>query len=84
MISVHPEGERVVLFDGADRAASADGQPHRAVAADGRRDGGVLGDLRTKQAFGDFKLHAEKWLPELPPDVTGKNQTNSSIYLQDR
>lgn len=42
------------------------------------------GDLRTKQAFGDFKLHAEFWLPELPPDVTGQNRANSGVYLQER
>jgi hypothetical protein len=42
------------------------------------------GDIRTKQAYGDFKLHAEFWLPNLPADVTGQARANSGIYLQDR
>ena len=42
------------------------------------------GDIRTKQTYGDFKLHAEFWLPNLPADVTGQARANSGIYLQDR
>ena len=42
------------------------------------------GDIRTKQSFGDFKLHVEFWLPNLPPDVTGQARANSGVYLQDR
>ena len=42
------------------------------------------GDVRSRQAFGDFKLHIEFWLPNLPPDVTGQARANSGIYLQDR
>ncbi|MFI6758022.1 family 16 glycoside hydrolase [Micromonospora sp. NPDC050417] len=42
------------------------------------------GDLRTKQSFGDFTLHAEFWIPNLPPEVTGQARGNSGIYLQDR
>jgi hypothetical protein len=42
------------------------------------------GDLRTKQAFGDFKPHVEFWLPNLPPEVTGQARDNSGIHLQDR
>ncbi|MFJ8148912.1 family 16 glycoside hydrolase [Streptomyces sp. NPDC096048] len=85
MISVHPEGERIVLFDGADRAAwqHTDGRTAQWPLTDGGMEV-CCGDLRTKQAFGDFKLHAEFWLPELPPDVTGQNRANSGIYLQDR
>jgi hypothetical protein len=42
------------------------------------------GDIRSRQAFGDFKLHLEFWLPNLPPDVTGQQRANSGVYLQDR
>ncbi|GAA3248012.1 family 16 glycoside hydrolase [Dactylosporangium siamense] len=42
------------------------------------------GDIRSKQSFGDFKLHIEFWLPNLPGDVTGQQRANSGIYLQDR
>jgi hypothetical protein len=47
-----------------------------------RRSAG--GDIRTKQTFGDFTLHAEFWLPNLPADVTGQARANSGVYLQDR
>jgi len=42
------------------------------------------GDLRTKDAFGDYKLHVEFKVPLLPPDVTGQNRGNSGIYQQER
>ncbi|MFC9267351.1 family 16 glycoside hydrolase [Streptomyces zhihengii] len=85
LITVHPKGARVVLFDGADRSAwqHTDGR----TASWPLTDGGMevcCGDLRTKQEFGDFRLHTEFWLPELPPDVTGQDRANSGVYLQDR
>jgi hypothetical protein len=42
------------------------------------------GDLRTKDAFGDFTLHVEFKVPLLPPEVTGQNRGNSGVYLQER
>jgi len=41
------------------------------------------GDIRTKQEFGDFKLHLEFWLPYEP---AGRSQSrgNSGVYIQDR
>ncbi|GAB3981191.1 hypothetical protein GCM10027615_61250 [Plantactinospora veratri] len=42
------------------------------------------GDIRSRQSFGDFRLHVEFWLPNLPADVTGQARANSGIYLQDR
>jgi len=42
------------------------------------------GDLRTKQAFGDYRLHAEFKVPLLPSDVSGQNRGNSGVYLQER
>ncbi|ALG11942.1 family 16 glycoside hydrolase [Kibdelosporangium phytohabitans] len=42
------------------------------------------GDIRTKQKFGDFKLHVEWYEPRYPSNVTGQARGNSGIYLQDR
>ena len=42
------------------------------------------GDLRTKDAYQDFKLHVEFRVPLLPDDVTGQDRGNSGVYLQDR
>jgi len=76
---------RVTLFDGTDLNAW---QGAGGAAATWPVSGGsaeVLGgDLRTKQTYGDFKLHVEFWLPNLPADVTGQARANSGIYLQDR
>jgi hypothetical protein len=85
MITVHPHGSRVVLFDGADRSAwqQTDGRTAQWPLTDGAMEV-CCGDIRTKQAFGDFKLHVEFWLPVLPPDVTGQDRANSGVYLQDR
>lgn len=42
------------------------------------------GDIRTIDAYQDFKLHAEFRVPLLPDDVTGQNRGNSGIFIQDR
>ncbi|RSM81667.1 DUF1080 domain-containing protein [Kibdelosporangium aridum] len=42
------------------------------------------GDIRTKQKFGDFKLHVEWYEPNYPPNVTGQARGNSGVYLQER
>jgi len=41
------------------------------------------GDIRTKQEFGDFKLHLEFWLP-YEPAGRGQGRGNSGVYLADR
>ncbi len=76
---------RIVLFDGTnmDNFQHANGAPVTWPLGNGGVE--VLGgDIKSKQAFGDFKLHAEFWLPLLPGDVTGQARANSGIYLQDR
>ncbi len=76
---------RVTLFDGNNLGAfrNGDGSAPTWPVANGYAE--VLGgDIRTKQTFGDFKLHAEFWLPNLPSTVTGQQRSNSGIYLQDR
>jgi hypothetical protein len=76
---------RIQLFDGTSLASW---EHTNGAAATWPVSGGsaeVLGgDLRTKQSFGDFTLHVEFWIPNLPPDVTGQARGNSGIYLQDR
>ncbi|TDC38475.1 DUF1080 domain-containing protein [Micromonospora sp. 15K316] len=85
VLAVRPHGERITLFDGGDLTEwqHSDGrEPEWAVA-----DGAMTvrgGDLRTVQAFGDFRLHVEFNLPQYPPDVTGQARANSGVYLQDR
>ncbi|WP_201787155.1 family 16 glycoside hydrolase [Actinoplanes sp. TFC3] len=81
----HNGTSRVTLFNGGTLGAfrNADGSAPTWPVSGGSAE--VLGgDLRTKQTFGDFKLHAEFWLPNLPADVTGQQRANSGIYLQDR
>lgn len=85
LISVRPHGKRIPLFDGSSQAAwqHTDGRAVQWPLADGSMEV-CCGDIRTKESFKDFTLHAEFWLPNLPPDVTGQNRANSGVYLQDR
>ncbi|MFE7031234.1 family 16 glycoside hydrolase [Streptomyces sp. NPDC057621] len=88
LITVRPKGASLTLFDGT--AASQSQWQH----TDGRRlqwplaDEGSMevccGDIRTVDAYQDFKLHAEFRVPLLPDDVTGQNRGNSGIFIQDR
>ncbi|RKR86500.1 carbohydrate-binding protein with CBM35 doain [Micromonospora pisi] len=81
-----PGGDnRVVLFDGTDTSnwRHTDGRAAQWPVADGAMEV-CCGDLRTKDAYGDFKLHLEFWLPKMPPEVTGQARANSGVFLQDR
>lgn len=40
--------------------------------------------LRTKEAFGDFKLHLEFWVPQTSPDTPEQARGNAGVYLQGR
>ncbi|SCG65637.1 family 16 glycoside hydrolase [Micromonospora rifamycinica] len=85
VLAVRPRGERITLFDGGDLTEwqHTDGRE-----PEWTRDGNTMtvqgGDLRTVQAFGDFRLHVEFNLPLYPPEVTGQQRANSGVYLQDR
>ncbi|RII15639.1 Cycloisomaltooligosaccharide glucanotransferase precursor [Streptomyces sp. YIM 130001] len=86
MITVNPRGEPIQLFDGASSLANWQ-HPNGDTPSWPVTDDVIEvaeGDLRTKQNFQDFKLHAEFWLPELPDDVTGQDRANSGIYIQER
>jgi hypothetical protein len=78
-------GSRVVLFDGTNLDAW---EARSGGAATWPVSGGSVeslgGDIRTKQKFGDFRLHVEWYEPDYPPDVTGQQRGNSGVYLQER
>jgi hypothetical protein len=86
LITVRKPGERIVLFDGSDlnEWRHTDGRfpAWPRVAGNAMEVNG--GDLRTKQAFGDYKLHVEFKVPLLPPEVTGQDRGNSGVYQQER
>ncbi|SNY47274.1 family 16 glycoside hydrolase [Paractinoplanes atraurantiacus] len=86
LISVREPGQRIVLFDGKglDNWQHTDGRRPQWPAVAGNAVEVCCGDLRTKEAFGDYKLHVEFKVPLLPPDVTGQNRGNSGVYQQER
>ncbi|GAA2376330.1 hypothetical protein Cme02nite_09800 [Catellatospora methionotrophica] len=83
--AISGSGQRIQLFDGDDVASW---QNSSGGAATWPLSGGSLeslgGDIRSRQAFGDFKLHVEWYEPLYPANVTGQQRGNSGIYLQDR
>ncbi|MDD9207254.1 DUF1080 domain-containing protein, partial [Georgenia sp. 10Sc9-8] len=85
-LSVRPADERIVLFDGTDLSEwqHTDGREAswELVGEDAMEV--ANGDLRTKQAFGDYRMHLEFKVPELPEDVTGQDRGNSGVYMQER
>ena len=86
LLTLHRAGSRVALFDGTDRSSfqHGDGRMVEWPLVGDEAMEVCCGDIRSKQAFQDFRLHVEFWLPELPPDVTGQDRANSGVYLQDR
>jgi hypothetical protein len=83
-LTVAPGG-RITLFNGGTLDAW---EARAGGAATWPVSGGSLealgGDIRTKQKFGDFRLHAEWYEPQYPPEVTGQARGNSGIFLQER
>ncbi|MGP4101180.1 family 16 glycoside hydrolase [Nonomuraea sp. KM90] len=79
------KARRITLFDGSHLAAwekRAGGTATWPVANGSMESYG--GDIRTRQTFGDFKLHVEWYEPDYPPDVTGQQRGNSGVFLQER
>jgi hypothetical protein len=83
-ITVTPT-RRITLFNGTNLDAweSTAGAPATWPVANGSMES-LGGDIRTKETFGDFRLHAEWYQPEYPPEVTGQARGNSGVYIQER
>ncbi|MDI5975415.1 family 16 glycoside hydrolase [Amycolatopsis magusensis] len=77
--------QRVALFNGSNLDSW---EKRSGGAATWPVSGGSMeslgGDIRTKQKFGDFKLHAEWLEPQYPSNVTGQARGNSGVFLQER
>lgn len=88
LITVRPHGARVALFDGTGASQAqwqhTDGRRVAWPLADEKSMEVCCGDIRTKDAYQDFRLHVEFRVPLLPADVTGQDRGNSGIFLQDR
>ncbi|GGX59176.1 hypothetical protein GCM10010358_11850 [Streptomyces minutiscleroticus] len=88
LITVRPHGARVALFDGTGASQTqwqhTDGRRVAWPLADEKSMEVCCGDIRTKDAYQDFRLHVEFRVPLLPADVTGQDRGNSGIFLQDR
>lgn len=87
MIEVRRPGSRIDLFSGGSVSTGWQHTDGRGVEWPRTAENSIevcCGDIRTKQAFGDFRLHAEFRVPKLPDDVTGQDRGNSGIYLQER
>ncbi|MFF4522693.1 family 16 glycoside hydrolase [Streptomyces bluensis] len=88
LITVHPHGTEVDLFDGTAASQAqwqhTDGRGLKWPLTDEKSMEVCCGDIRTKDAYRDFRLHVEFRVPLLPDDVTGQDRGNSGIFLQDR
>ncbi|MFJ5265150.1 family 16 glycoside hydrolase [Streptomyces sp. NPDC088387] len=86
MLHLNPAGARINLFDGGSLSQwqHTDGRAASWPKVDENAVEVCCGDIRTKQGFGDYKLHAEFRVPLLPDDVTGQDRGNSGVYLQER
>ncbi|MEU7904877.1 family 16 glycoside hydrolase [Actinoplanes sp. NPDC049118] len=86
LVSVRRPGERIILFDGhgLDDWQHTDGRRPQWPAVESAATEVCCGDLRTREAFRDYRLHVEFKVPLLPADVTGQNRGNSGVYQQER
>ncbi len=90
-ITVEASAERMTLFSGNGLAAwerVRGGAANWRLAGDyvevkpGKRVG--ENSLRTKETFGDFRLHLEFWVPKTSPGTPEQARGNSGVYLQGR
>ncbi|MFE2938457.1 family 16 glycoside hydrolase [Streptomyces sp. NPDC059255] len=87
MIEVRKPGSRIDLFSGGSVSTAWQHTDGRSVEWPRTAENSIevcCGDIRTKQSFRDFRLHAEFRVPKLPDDVTGQDRGNSGVYLQER
>ena len=80
-------GARVVLFDGNGLGAwvsGGGGSPRWRVVDDAFEVVAGTGDMRTRQRFGDMRLHLEFQVPRTPETNGEQDRGNSGVYLQGR
>lgn len=81
-----PKGA-VILFDGKDASAwvqAKDGSTCKWNVVEGALEVNPAADsIRTKQEFGDYKLHIEFWLPKML-DQKSQGRANSGVYQHGR
>jgi hypothetical protein len=78
-----PPSDAVVLFNGKDLSnwESLDAGPAKWNVGDGYFETAPkMGNIRTKQAFGDCQLHVE-WAAPDPPHGQDQDRGNSGVYL---
>jgi hypothetical protein len=73
---------RVTLFNGTNLNAweTTSGAAATWPVANGSMES-FGGDIRTKERFGDFRMHVEWYEPDYPPEVTGQARGNSGVYI---
>jgi|GEM_PF-169903 len=82
--------EAVILFDGSGFDAwKADkgGKPQWTIEGGAMKVKTGSGSILTRESFGDFRLHLEFTIPQMPPLEPGANRGNrgnSGVYLQRR
>ncbi len=83
-LGAQPPNDAVVLFDGDDLDGwlTKDGGKPASWPVSGElfTVGPGQGDIRTRQTFGDCKIHLEFNVPYMP-DKTGQGRGNSGVYV---
>ncbi len=86
-LPIAPPPGAVILFDGRDLARwmKSDGSPAGwRVLPDGSMEVTAgAGSIRTRDAFGDVRLHVE-WMAPTPPVGAGQDRGNSGVFLMQR
>ena len=85
-LPVPPPKDAIVLFDGTDLSkwVHADGKPPSFAVRNGYFEvQRGLGNLMTRDGFGDVQLHVE-WSTPDPPQGQGQDRGNSGVYLMSR
>ena len=80
-------GARIVLFDGNGLGAwvgAGGGNPRWALVEGAFEVAAGSGDIRTRQRFGDMRLHLEFRVPRTPETNGEQDRGNSGVYLQGR
>ncbi len=78
-----PPSDAIVLFDGTDFSkweSAKDGSAPKWVLADGAMQAAHVGDIRTKEQFGDCQLHVE-WAAPKVVEGDSQGRGNSGIFL---